>query len=103
MDGLRADPGLSLFAVGFRGAHLPASADLFGIYPRRHPFPRLLAGRLDGGGPALALPAGGQPRLRPRAQSRSGTRALVSAMALRAVARWRALSLPGLFLPALRC
>src|ERR1700710_2161429 len=83
----RADLAVPAHAVTAGRIQLPPSADLLGLWRRGHRALRTVGRRLDDAGAAAALPALGHLGHRQRAADQTGRRALVSAMALRALAR----------------
>src|SRR5882757_4669242 len=85
----RARPDLDLpaHAVAAGRLQLQASADLLGLWRRSDRTLRTVGRRMDDAGSDPALPALGHVRHRQRAARTTAGRALVSAVALRALAR----------------
>jgi hypothetical protein len=83
----RADMDLSAFAVAAGRLQLPASADMLGVWRRSDRTFRFVGRRLDDAGAAVALPSLGHVRHRQRAAYGAPGCAMVSAVALRTVAR----------------
>src|SRR5882757_4523979 len=85
----RARPDLDLpaHAVAAGRLQLPASADLLGLWRRSDRAVRTVGRRMDDAGAAVALPALGHLRHRQCAIDAAAGRALVSALALRPLAR----------------
>src|ERR1700736_5630239 len=91
----RDDLDLPAHAVAVGRLQLPAFADLLGLWRRGDRALRAVGRRLDDIGAAVALPALRHIRNRQRAPDPSAGRALVSAVAVRAMARrQRALNNP---------
>ena len=85
--GTRADLDLPAHTVALGRLQLPASADLFGVWRRSDRAFRPVGRRMDDAGADPALPALGHIRHRQRAADRARGRAMVSAVALRTLAR----------------
>src|ERR1700754_4315638 len=85
----RARPDLDLSSHPFtaRRLQLPSCSDLLGLWRRSDRTFRIVGGRMDDAGAAAALSAVGHIRHRLRAGAPAFQRALVSAMALCAMAR----------------
>src|SRR6202158_5189256 len=85
--GTRADLALPPHAVAAGGLQLPSPADLFGLWRRGDRALWAVGRRMDDPGAAVALPALGHFGDRQRAADQTAGRAMVSAVALWAVAR----------------
>src|SRR5882757_1282438 len=83
----RHDLDLPAHAVAAGRLQLPPSADLFGLWRRGDRALRVVGWWLDDAGAAFALPALGHLRHRQRTADRAARRAMVSALALWAMAR----------------
>src|SRR4051812_35428416 len=83
----RTDLDLPAYAVAVGRLQLPASADLLGVWRRSHRTLRTVGRRMDDAGADLTLPALGHFRYRQRPARQAVRRALVSALALRTLAR----------------
>src|SRR5712671_6038912 len=99
--GTRDDLALPAHAVAAGRLQLPSPADLFGLWRRGDRALWAVGRRMDDAGAAVALPALGHVGDRQRAAGQTAGRAMVFAVAFRAVARGqRALALQLLFLRA---
>src|SRR6267143_2397558 len=85
--GTRDDLALPAYAVAAGRLQLPSPADLFGLWRRGDRALRAVGRRMDDPGAAVALPALGHVGNRQRAADQTAGRAMVSAVAFRAVAR----------------
>ena len=83
----RADLDLPAHAVAAGRLQLPAPADLLGLWRRGDRTVRTVGRRLDDAGAAVALPSFGHIRHRQRAARHAAGRAMVSAVAIRTLAR----------------
>ena len=83
----RADLALSAHAVAAGRLQLPASADLLGLWRRGDRTFRIVGRRMDDAGADIALPALGHIRHRQRADNQAAGCTMVSAVALRTLAR----------------
>src|ERR1700733_6627993 len=83
----RADLALPAHAVAAGRLQLPPPADLFGLWRRGDRAFRAMGRRLDDAGAAVALPALGHLGDRQRAADPAAGRAMVSALAVRTLAR----------------
>ena len=82
----RLDPGVPLYLIGAGRLPLPPPAHLLGLCGRGHRAIRPLGRRMDDIGPAMPLPAVWNRRARCRTGCPARAFALVSALALRALA-----------------
>jgi hypothetical protein len=85
--GARTDLDLPAFAVTAGRLQLPAPADMLGVWRRSDRALRLVGRRMDDAGADPALPPLGHIRHRQRAADDACGRAMVSAVALRTLAR----------------
>lgn len=85
--GARADLDLPAHALAARRLQLPASADLLGLWRRGHRTLWSLGRRMDDAGADVTLSALGHVRHRQRPDRKTAGRAMVSAVALRPMAR----------------
>ena len=85
--GARDDLDLPAHAVTAGRLQLPPSADLFGLWRRGDRALRAMGRRLDDAGADAALPALGHLGNRQRAADKAAGRAMVSAVAVRTLAR----------------
>src|SRR3954447_17731160 len=83
----RSDMAVPSHAVAAGGIQLPPPADLFALWRRGDRAFRAVGRRLDDVGTAVTLPALGHFGHRQRARTSARRRALVSAMAVRPLAR----------------
>src|ERR1700710_899680 len=83
----RNDLDLSAYAVAAGRLQLPAPADMFGLWRRGDRTFRIMGRGLDDAGADLTLPALGNFGHRQRAAEETSERAVVSAVALRTLAR----------------
>jgi hypothetical protein len=83
----RHDLDLPAHAVAVGWLQLPSSSDLFGLWRRGDRAFRIMGRGLDDAGAAVALPALGHFGNRQRAADKAAGRAMVSAVAVRAMAR----------------
>jgi hypothetical protein len=83
----RHDLGLPTYLIAADWLQLPAPAHLLRLRRRSNRTFRVVGGRMDDAGAAVALPTLGQFRNRQRAADETARRAMVSAMAVRTMAR----------------
>ena len=82
-----ADLALSAHAIGAGGLQLPSRANLLGLWRRSDRAVRAVGGRMDDAGAFAALPSLRHVRPRSGAEQSAIRRAMVSALALRPLAR----------------